>query len=209
MANIRYDTPAHTRLNSPAALCGTEGLATLLGEPLRHPLWTPIGQQHVCVCVRERESAAWACGSAWVVMTWFAQLTAHILNCTCHVINLFGGEAEKVNKKGKVRRAGDGVRVCVRYYVLRWFYAEVYHILELSCNKQVEGEAKRFFAGTWPKQTSGCEFQKERLWGLHFIIIFLSYFPKLLTGKNSCVYLPRLPCNEVKLFSNLTDDGII
>lgn len=33
---------------------------------------------------------------------------------------------------------GDGVRLYVRYYVLRWFHAEVYHILELSCDKQVE-----------------------------------------------------------------------
>lgn len=31
--------------------------------------------------------------------------------------------------------------VYVRYYVLHWFYAEVYHILELSCIKQVEPAA--------------------------------------------------------------------
>lgn len=36
--------------------------------------------------------------------------------------------------------------VCVRYYVLHWFYAEVYHILELFCIKQVEAlQAKRSY----------------------------------------------------------------
>lgn len=45
-------------------------------------------------------------------------------------------------------------------------------------------------------------------WG-YTAFFSMFYFPKLLTGKNSCIYLPRLPCNEVKLFSDRTDDGII
>lgn len=57
--------------------------ASLLATPCA--LWLV---SNTCVCVRW--SAALACGSVWVVMTWFAQLTAHILNCTCHVINLWG-----------------------------------------------------------------------------------------------------------------------
>lgn len=57
-------------------------------------------------------------------------------------------------------------------------------------------------------QTSDHEFQKEGL-SRHVVIFFGSYFPKLLAGKNSSVYLPCLQCNEVKLFSDLTDDGII
>lgn len=89
----------------------------------------------------------------------------------------------------------DGVRLYVRYYVLRWFHAEVYHILELSCDKQVEAfQAKAVLL------VPG--FQRERLLSLHaiFLFFFMFYFPDSLIGKNSCVYLPRLPCNEVKLF---------
>lgn len=62
-----------------------------------------------------------------------------------------------------------GWGVHVRYYVLHWFYAEVYHILELSCMKQVEpgaAPAVRFVPDR--EQTSDEEFQKEAAYSVLF-----------------------------------------
>lgn len=164
----------------------------------RRPLCTLIGQQHVRVREIECCFSVWQCVSCHDVVC-----TAHCSHTKLYLprYKSLGRTPGKVNKSGKVRQTGDGARVHVCYYVLHWFYAEVYHILELSRNKQVEAVPDPTRHQTMNSRRRDCQ-------GM-LLFFFYFYFPKLLAGKNSSVYLPRLQCNEVKLFSNLTDDGII
>lgn len=139
------------------------------------------------MCQSELLEPVWKCVSCHDVVC-----TAHCSHTKLYLPHYksLGREPGKVNKRGKIWQSTDEVKVNVRYYVPHWFYAEVYHILELSCNKQVEAVWVKHFAEPDVRATvTHCYFS-------------LFYFPKLHAGKNSCVYLPRLRCNEVKLFSD-------
>lgn len=117
----------------------------------------------MCVCVCETE----CCCSVWQCVS------CHDVVCTAHCSHTklylphyksLGREAEKVNKNGKVGWTWAGVGVYVRYYVSHWFYAEVYHILELSCNEQVEAVWVKRFCWYSTKPDS-------RLWIPNFIFL--------------------------------------
>lgn len=73
----------------------------------------------------------------------------------------------------------SGVWLHAHYYVLHWFYAEVYHI-ELSCIKQVEAVKSKLV----PDQRRHQEMNSRRRAVGATRYFFMFYFPRLLTGKN-------------------------
>lgn len=137
MAGMKDNMHTHTHSSTSPLPCVAPGFSL---HDCRSHLATPYELRLVgntCACVYETECfcSVWQCVSCHDVVC-----TAHCSHTKLYLprYKSLGREEERVNKNSKTGQAGDGARVYVHYYVSRWFYAKVYHVLELCRSKQVE-----------------------------------------------------------------------